>query len=165
MFADTDRNRTQPGTDETRELPALMETREQRIWRNDRAHQPPYPACVSDSWYVRCKMACEWLFALALLVPAGLVVLVAALAVKLTSRGPVFYSQTRLGRRGKPFRIHKVRTMTHDCEKATGATWATAGDPRITRVGHLLRKTHIDELPQLINVLRCEMSIVGPRPE
>jgi lipopolysaccharide/colanic/teichoic acid biosynthesis glycosyltransferase len=110
-------------------------------------------------------MACEWLFALTLLIVSGPVILVCALAVKLTSRGPAFYSQTRLGWRGRTFRIHKLRTMKHNCEKSTGATWATRDDPRITRIGRFLRKSHLDELPQLLNVLRGEMSIVGPRPE
>jgi lipopolysaccharide/colanic/teichoic acid biosynthesis glycosyltransferase len=107
----------------------------------------------------------EWVFALLLLILSGPVILLSALAVKLTSHGPAFYSQTRLGRRGKAFRIHKVRTMTDNCEKSTGATWAATDDPRVTPVGRFLRKTHLDELPQLINVLRGEMSIVGPRPE
>jgi lipopolysaccharide/colanic/teichoic acid biosynthesis glycosyltransferase len=170
MLANTDRTPAYPGIGETNgDLPALTDTKEQRVWRADPAHQsaaaPGDEACISDSWYVGCKMACEWVFALVLLVPAGLVMLAAALLVKLTSPGPAFYSQTRLGRRGKPFRIHKVRTMTHNCEKNTGATWAKVNDPRITRIGGILRKLHIDELPQLINVLRGEMSIVGPRPE
>jgi lipopolysaccharide/colanic/teichoic acid biosynthesis glycosyltransferase len=170
MLADTDRNTVVSGVLETNgELPALTETREQRVWRKDSAHQAPAApvddSCISDSWYVSVKMACEWIFAVLLLIPAGPVILLAALVVKLTSRGPAFYSQTRLGRRGTTFRIHKVRTMTHNCEKGTGATWAVANDPRITWIGGILRKTHLDELPQLINVLKGEMSIVGPRPE
>src|SRR5207253_4196733 len=78
---------------------------------------------------------------------------------------PVFYSQIRLGRGGKPFAIYKIRTMTHNCEKVSGAQWSTPGDARITPVGRFLRKTHLDELPQLWNVLRADMSLVGPRPE
>jgi lipopolysaccharide/colanic/teichoic acid biosynthesis glycosyltransferase len=140
-----------------------------RVWRADRAHGDPTTpgncAWVSGSWYVGWKMAVEWVFALALLFVIGPVILLAALTVKLTSRGPAFYSQTRLGRGGKPFRIHKIRTMTDGCERATGAVWSRSNDPRITPVGRFLRKTHLDELPQLINVLRGEMSIVGPRPE
>src|SRR5262249_19201355 len=83
----------------------------------------------------------------------------------LTSRGPVFYSQTRLGKDGKPFVIQKLRTMVNNCEALTGARWATPGDPRVIPVGRLLRELHLDELPQLWNVLRGEMSMVGPRPE
>jgi lipopolysaccharide/colanic/teichoic acid biosynthesis glycosyltransferase len=170
MLANRDRTPTRPGTRETNvDLPALTETQEQRVWRADPAHAAPAvpadDACISTSWYVGCKMALEWAFALLLLVLTGPVILLTGLIVKLTSPGPAFYSQTRLGRRGKPFRIHKVRTMTHNCEKTTGATWAKANDPRITWVGYYLRKSHLDELPQLINVLRGEMSIVGPRPE
>jgi len=91
--------------------------------------------------------------------------LLAMVLIKATSRGPALYSQTRLGKNGKPFMIYKLRTMLHQCECLTGARWSTPGDPRITPLGRLLRKTHIDELPQLWNVLRCEMSLVGPRPE
>jgi lipopolysaccharide/colanic/teichoic acid biosynthesis glycosyltransferase len=88
-----------------------------------------------------------------------------ALLVKLTSRGPVLYRQTRTGKGGQPYTIIKIRTMTHNCESKTGVRWATPGDPRITWVGRWLRRTHLDELPQLWNVLRGEMSLVGPRPE
>jgi lipopolysaccharide/colanic/teichoic acid biosynthesis glycosyltransferase len=87
------------------------------------------------------------------------------LLVKLTSRGPVFYSQMRLGRNGQPYRIYKIRTMYHNCESLTGPRWSTPDDPRITPVGRFLRNTHLDEFPQLWNVLRGDMSLVGPRPE
>ena len=93
------------------------------------------------------------------------VVLVAAVLVRATSRGPAIYAQTRLGRGGVPFTIYKLRTMAHDCEKGTGPRWSVPGDPRVTPVGRVLRKLHIDELPQLWNVLRGDMSLVGPRPE
>jgi lipopolysaccharide/colanic/teichoic acid biosynthesis glycosyltransferase len=89
----------------------------------------------------------------------------AALAIKLTSKGPAIYVQVRLGRFGRPYRLFKIRTMLNDAEALTGARWAVPGDPRITPVGHFLRITHLDELPQLFNVLRGEMSLVGPRPE
>lgn len=89
----------------------------------------------------------------------------AAALIKLTSRGPVIYKQNRVGRKGKIFQIYKLRTMRWDAEKGIGAVWAKKNDTRITNVGKILRKTHIDEIPQLFNVLRGEMSIVGPRPE
>jgi sugar transferase (PEP-CTERM system associated) len=87
-----------------------------------------------------------------------------ALAIKLSSKGPVFFSQTRVGLENETFMVHKFRTMVTDAE-AKGARWATKDDPRVTRIGGFLRKTRIDEIPQLWNVLRGEMSFVGPRPE
>ncbi|MGK4005006.1 TIGR03013 family XrtA/PEP-CTERM system glycosyltransferase [Sorangium sp. So ce1036] len=87
-----------------------------------------------------------------------------AVAVKLDSSGPALYSQIRTGAFGKPFRIHKFRSMRTDAEK-NGAVWAMENDPRVTRVGRFIRKTRLDELPQLWNVLVGEMSMVGPRPE
>ena len=86
------------------------------------------------------------------------------LAIKLSSKGPVFFSQTRVGLDNETFKVHKFRTMFTDAE-AKGARWATKDDPRVTRIGGYLRKTRIDEIPQLWNVLRGEMSFVGPRPE
>ena len=97
-----------------------------------------------------------------LFLPVGLLV---ALGIKLSSRGRVFFVQERLGLRGKTFKLMKFRTMRMDAEKETGATLSQKNDPRVTRYGRFLRKTHLDEFPQLINVLRGEMSLVGPRPE
>jgi len=91
--------------------------------------------------------------------------LLLALAVKLSSRGPALYSQTRVGLNNRPFTIYKFRTMVRDAEAATGPIWATRGDTRCTMVGHLLRRWCLDELPQLANVLKGDMSLVGPRPE
>lgn len=85
--------------------------------------------------------------------------------VKLTSKGPVFYHQGRVGLDGRSFKIHKFRTMVSDAEKETGPVFARPDDPRITRVGRFLRKYSIDEWPQLVNIFRGEMSLVGPRPE
>jgi lipopolysaccharide/colanic/teichoic acid biosynthesis glycosyltransferase len=93
------------------------------------------------------------------------VFLLLALLIKVTSKGPVFFKQPRVGKGGKIFEIIKLRTMYFDAEEATGPIWAKPNDPRITPTGKFLRMTHLDELPQLINVLRGEMSIVGPRPE
>jgi exopolysaccharide biosynthesis polyprenyl glycosylphosphotransferase len=100
-----------------------------------------------------------------LLVPAIPVMLLVALAVRLTSRGPVIYRQTRVGRGGQPFTILKFRTMHPEAESDTGPVLATENDPRVTLTGRVLRGTRLDELPQLINVLRGDMSFVGPRPE
>ena len=87
------------------------------------------------------------------------------LLIKLTSRGPAFHSQDRVGKDGKVFRILKLRTMVRDAEQATGPVWATENDPRVTPIGRFLRRTHLDEVPQLWNVLQGDMSLVGPRPE
>ena len=116
-------------------------------------------------WYPGVKVALDYAIALALLPLVALVVGLAALAVKLTSPGPVFYTQTRIGLNGRRYKIVKIRTMHHNCETHSGIKWSEKGDTRITRVGRILRLTHIDELPQLFNVLRGEMSLVGPRPE
>lgn len=88
-----------------------------------------------------------------------------ALAVRLDSPGPVIFRQERVGEREKPFNLYKFRTMRADAEKGTGAVWAQKDDPRVTRFGRFLRKSRIDEIPQLFNVLMGDMSLVGPRPE
>jgi len=92
-------------------------------------------------------------------------ILICVLLVKLTSRGPALYRQTRLGKDGRPFEILKIRTMTCDAETESGAVLCKVGDSRITPVGRVLRFLHLDELPQLVNVMRGEMCLVGPRPE
>lgn len=91
-------------------------------------------------------------------------ILVAA-GIELTSRGPVFYKQERVGRDGKMFKMIKFRSMIADAEKKSGPVWAGKNDPRVTAMGRLMRRTHIDEIPQFINVLTGDMSLVGPRPE
>lgn len=139
---------------------------------------PPAPAEVhphrggplSARWlrlpvYAWLKPGLDWSGALVLLIAAAPVIGGLALAVRLTSKGPAFYSQVRLGRFGRPFRIYKLRTMTHGCETGTGPVWSGSDDPRVTRIGRWLRDTHLDEAPQLWNVLRGEMSLIGPRPE
>jgi sugar transferase (PEP-CTERM system associated) len=93
------------------------------------------------------------------------VMMLAALAVWLEDRGPVFYAQERVGKDGKSFRVLKFRSMGVDAEKGGKPQWAAQNDPRVTRVGNFMRKTRIDELPQILNVFKGEMSFVGPRPE
>jgi lipopolysaccharide/colanic/teichoic acid biosynthesis glycosyltransferase len=117
------------------------------------------------SWYASCKATGDFVAAIILIVLTAPLMVLSMILVKLTSRGPVIYSQTRLGRGGRPFTIYKIRTMFHNSEATTGPRWSTADDPRITPVGRFLRRTHLDELPQLWNILRGEMSLVGPRPE
>jgi lipopolysaccharide/colanic/teichoic acid biosynthesis glycosyltransferase len=123
------------------------------------------PSSRPPLWSAGVKTAADSLTALAVLLLTSPVVAVAALLVRLTSRGPAFYTQTRLGRGRRPFTIYKIRTMYHDCERHGGARWATTNDPRVTPLGRVLRRLHIDELPQLLNVVCGDMSLVGPRPE
>ena len=101
---------------------------------------------------------------LGLILAAPLMALI-ALAIKLDSRGPIFFTQERAGKNQRPFRLIKFRTMAKDAEAASGPVWAQPSDPRVTTVGRFLRRTRLDEIPQLINVLKGEMSLVGPRPE
>jgi exopolysaccharide biosynthesis polyprenyl glycosylphosphotransferase len=119
---------------------------------------------LSHPAYVMAKRATDILVSLAGLIVSAPLLLLAAIAVKVESRGPVFYSQVRTGLHNRPFSIWKLRSMRTDAEK-DGPRWATAKDRRITRVGVLLRRTRLDELPQFWNILRGEMSLVGPRPE
>jgi lipopolysaccharide/colanic/teichoic acid biosynthesis glycosyltransferase len=100
----------------------------------------------------------EVVLATVLLLTTGPLILLLAILVKLTSNGPGFYAQVRAGRDGRPCKIFKIRSMTHDCERQTGPKWSTAGDPRVTPLGRWLRKSHLDELPQLWNVLRGEVT-------
>ena len=96
----------------------------------------------------------------------GPIILILAAAVKLTSPGPAFYSQRRVGRQGRVFSVYKLRSMCVDAEKNSGPVWASrAGDARVTKLGNIMRRTRLDELPQLWNILIGEMSLVGPRPE
>jgi len=117
------------------------------------------------SRYFSYKPYVDGLVAFLLLIPAIPVMGLLVLLVKLTSKGPGIYTQERLGKDGKPFIMYKIRSMGIDAEKETGAVWATKHDARVTLIGKFLRKFHLDELPQLINVLRGEMALVGPRPE
>ena len=96
---------------------------------------------------------------------ASPVLIVTGIAIKITSSGPVFYTQVRVGKDGCLFNIIKFRTMCADAEFKTGPVWTKKNDSRITTIGRFLRETHIDELPQLINILKGDMSIIGPRPE
>lgn len=115
--------------------------------------------------FILVKEVVDRLVAIAGLVLFLPVLAIIGLIIKFGSRGPVFYMQERVGKDGKTFGIIKLRTMVSDAEAATGPVWASANDPRITPFGRFLRKSHLDEVPQLINVIKGEMSIVGPRPE
>ena len=154
----------------------------QKLWNSERAPLETAldGASRAASFATRATNVTIALTALVLLSP---ILLLIVLLVRLTSRGPVFYSQVRIGldrrlpvnrvqnhRRerdigGLPFTIYKFRTMWVDAEHKSGAVWAQQGDPRVTPLGRLLRQYRLDELPQLFNVLKGDMNIVGPRPE
>ncbi len=138
--------------------PAQPVPRKRPLW-GDSPALPPHP------FDERAKAAWDKVLAVLMLIPAIPILLGAMALVRLSSRGPAIYTQTRVGRGGRVFTLYKIRTMYHDCEKDTGPTWSRPGDTRITPVGRVLRKLHLDELPQLFNVLKGEMSLVGPRPE
>jgi len=139
------------------------------------------------------KRSCDILFAIIGLILSSVLFLILSILIKLDSKGPIFYMQMRVGQNrrrkerraitttisedrrngdrrkldsyGKPFVIYKFRTMSKDAEKKCGPVWASDNDPRITPIGQILRYTNLDELPQLINILKGDMSFVGPRPE
>ena len=134
---------------------------------------------IGDSWYVALplgktagsgvyraiKRAFDVACALVGLIGFALLLPFLALAIRLDSAGAIFYSQTRVGQGGRIFTVRKLRTMITGAEQNGQAVWATPNDPRVTRVGRILRRLHLDEVPQFLNVLRGEMSVVGPRPE
>jgi sugar transferase (PEP-CTERM system associated) len=123
------------------------------------------PGFGRASWSQRLKRIVDIAGAVAIgLLAAPLMVLVGVL-IKLDSAGPVLYSQERVGLNGKVFRLYKFRSMRSDAEKLSGAVWAARADSRVTRIGRMIRRLRFDELPQLWNVLKGEMSLVGPRPE
>lgn len=115
--------------------------------------------------HLRAKRVLDVSLSLALMGLSAPVVGLCAALTRVTSRGPAFYSQRRVGQFGRVFTIYKLRTMYHDCDRLTGPKWCVPGDPRVTPFGRFLRAAHLDELPQLVNVLRGQMSLVGPRPE
>lgn len=116
-------------------------------------------------WQKLTKTASDFIFSSFVLLISSPLLLAIAVAIKLDSRGTVFYSQERVGKGGRTFSIFKFRSMVSDAEKDTGPVWAGKNDPRITRIGAFIRKTRLDEIPQFFNVLKGEMSVVGPRPE
>src|SRR5262245_23382318 len=137
----------------------------QHVGPTDDPVGPQASAEVHVVGYARWKGVVDRLAAIGLLVPGIPLILLLVLAVRITSRGRAMYRQTRVGLGGKTFTMYKIRTMVADAEARSGAVWTGPGDPRITRLGRVLRKLHLDELPQLYNVLRGDMSLIGPRPE
>jgi len=120
---------------------------------------------LRPSSYFQRKTAIDRVLAAILLIPGLPIIGLLVLLVRLSSRGPGIYRQTRVGKGGRTFTMYKIRTMTHGAEIKTGAVWTRVNDARITALGRLLRKLHLDEFPQLFNVLKGEMSLIGPRPE
>ncbi len=118
-----------------------------------------------DGWNRVLKRAFDFVFALVALLVFSPVMLLIALVIRIEDRGGIFYRQTRMGLDGIPFEMLKFRSMKADAERETGAVWAEKEDPRRTRIGRIIRAWSLDELPQLFNVLKGEMSLVGPRPE
>jgi sugar transferase (PEP-CTERM system associated) len=116
-------------------------------------------------WVIAAKRVIDVIVSALGLALAAPVTLVTAIAIKLDSAGPVLYRQERVGQNERPFTLYKFRSMTDGAEVRTGPVWATESDPRVTRVGRIIRKLRIDEIPQVLNVLKGEMSFVGPRPE
>jgi lipopolysaccharide/colanic/teichoic acid biosynthesis glycosyltransferase len=161
--------------DSAKRLPVMLETPPALIESNAPTHNeglpPAQPADVTPALqplrprYIPVKMAIDWMIALGIFIVTAPLIGLLLLVVRITSPGPALYKQKRMGRFGKPFNMYKIRTMTHNCEAKTGAVWSGPNDKRVTRVGRFLRDAHLDELPQLFNVLRCEMSLIGPRPE
>ncbi len=138
----------------------------QASYRDCRADEnfAPLPVAHRRYHYFQNKNIVERIFGSLLLIPASPVIAVCWLLVRLTSPGPGIYRQKRVGLNGRIFYVYKLRTMRQDAEKA-GPQWSAKGDPRITRIGSLLRRLHLDELPQLFNVVKGDMVLVGPRPE
>jgi exopolysaccharide biosynthesis polyprenyl glycosylphosphotransferase len=120
---------------------------------------------LMPEWEKKLKRVLDIVVSLIILTITSPVILIISAAIKIDSPGPVLFKQERCGQNGKIFKIYKFRSMRNDAEKSTGPVWSQKGDPRVTKVGKFIRKVRIDEIPQFINVLKGEMSIVGPRPE
>ncbi len=120
---------------------------------------------LMPEWEKKVKRLMDIVISILLLIVSSPIIIATTIAIKSESKGPVFYKQERSGLNGKPFKIIKFRSMRADAEKKSGPVWSTKDDPRITKVGKFIRKVRIDEIPQMVNVLKGEMSLVGPRPE
>jgi len=119
---------------------------------------------IRSPFYQNSKRIFDLTLSILILIVALPLLPVIILAIKLSSRGPIFFQQKRVGKNSKIFTIIKFRSMFIDAENQ-GAQWATKNDPRVTKIGRIMRKTRIDEIPQLLNVIKGEMSLIGPRPE
>lgn len=120
---------------------------------------------LMPEWEKKLKRLMDIVISLLLLLISLPITILTSIAIKIDSEGPIFFKQERLGQNGKPFKVLKFRSMINDAEKYTGPVWSQKDDPRVTRMGRFVRKVRIDEIPQMLNVLKGEMSLVGPRPE
>lgn len=120
---------------------------------------------LMPEWEKKLKRLMDIIVSLLILIVSFPIILFTAIGIKIDSEGPVFFKQERLGQNGKPFNVYKFRSMIKDAEKYTGPVWSQKDDPRVTRMGKFVRRVRIDEIPQMLNVLKGEMSLVGPRPE
>jgi exopolysaccharide biosynthesis polyprenyl glycosylphosphotransferase len=120
---------------------------------------------LMPEWEKKLKRFIDIILSIVILILSSPIVLLTSIAIKLESEGPIFFVQERMGQNGKIFKMIKFRSMRKDAEKHTGPVWSVKDDPRVTKVGKIIRKLRIDEIPQFINVLKGDMSIVGPRPE
>lgn len=152
-------------TSDTEQLPAVAGVHRDAVGIDRPAGGGVDENAAKRQRYLRRKYVVERLLGCLLLLPAAPVILFVCLLVKLTSKGPALYRQVRLGHNRTSYEILKIRTMRLDAEADGIARWCVKEDPRITPLGRFLRKVHLDELPQLINVARGEMVLVGPRPE
>lgn len=144
------------------EFPTNMELYYQR---NRQRYQHVYEYQLGDTIvYIIIKRMMDLFFSFLGLIIGIPIMFIFAIAIKLESEGPVFFKQERVGIDGKHFIMYKLRSMYIDAEE-NGAQWAEADDPRVTRVGRFIRKTRIDEIPQIFNIIKGDMSVVGPRPE
>lgn len=148
----------------------VPETYEIALWKSRLTQVGDVPVFNIETFKITeaqniVKRAMDILGSLAGLIVLSPVMLIVALLIKKEDRGPIFYKQIRSGKNGKEFKVIKFRSMRPDAEKFTGAVFATDNDPRITKIGNILRATRLDEVPQFINVLMGDMSLVGPRPE
>ena len=142
------------------ELEAVIEKHSVYLWEVMNMPEVKLP-----TWYLVIKRSMDILVGTLGLILLSPLFLVVAIMIKFDSSGPIFFSQVRVGKKGKLFKIHKFRTMVIDAEEKTGPVWAIENDPRLTYIGKFLRKSKIDEFPQFMNLILGNMTMVGPRPE
>jgi len=143
----------------------IEERRQEDRGESRRAPRAPAGEILIWRWYFHLKVFFDLVLGALILALSLPIVGFLVLFVRLTSPGPGIYRQVRVGRHGQEFLMYKIRTMRHDAEVVSGPRWTQVRDPRVTAVGKVLRHLHLDELPQLLNVMKGEMSLIGPRPE